>query len=292
MSSVSSSRSSSRSWLRFVLWVLLSFLVLVLVLVAVFGRQVSDWLLMKDVDSRSYAELSLAQEEGSAPWWFEAREAVREGFSESGLVSSPADTGSVYGEAQEGTQVVDGHVLTAEGYPVGSASAPVDYRYEDGFASDGSRKAGYLFIDSVRLAVPVLTSSSSDYAYGYRYLNLPDSQFAGWSVDSAPLDSSSGTSLVAGHFNFWDNSLAPLSRIYGVSEGDVAVLTLADGSEVEFVASGESGSVDKWGLSDVVATNSGLDGERALVLVTCSSRDGGASFTDNFWVRFVPVDAS
>lgn len=144
-------------------------------------------------------------------------------------------------------------------------------------------------IPQANLTIPWVPKGVRDVGSNQVAMNLPVSFQAGWLSSSAPVNGSSGSTVIAGHVNWADGSYAPMSNLYNARSG-MGVYT-----------SDASGHIQKWKVTGVDTVNQSElstlfnltdSGERQLILITCEATvnpDGSITYNKNHIVTAVPA---
>ena len=121
---------------------------------------------------------------------------------------------------------------------------------------------------------------------------LPDPNLAAVYQDSAPLNASTGATVIAGHVNYPDASWAPMSAITRLRAGDLIKTTDNTGAEHRFSVT----SLQLYPQQSLPPELFDLEGERVLHLVTCGGPvetvNGAPAFTHNIVVTAVPAEGT
>lgn len=166
-----------------------------------------------------------------------------------------------------------------------SAPSPTTTSTPSSLAMDPARMA------PDRLYIPSLQVYASLTSEGFRggRLSLPDEAWrVGLDAGSPPLDSVSGTTLLAGHV---DHAGVPgaLHRLGEVQPGALVYVTDAEGARSTFVASG----LQTYLKSGLPRDLFDVGGERRLAVVTCGGPvitvDGEHHYRDNVVLTAVPA---
>lgn len=122
-------------------------------------------------------------------------------------------------------------------------------------------------------------------------LTIPSEPWrVGRDVDSAPLSSHAGTTLLAGHVDL-SGSPGALVRLAQAQPGAVVYVTDGEGRRVSFVTS----ALQSYSKVSLPRSIFAVDGPRQLVVVTCGGPvmtvDGESHYRDNVVLTAVPTTA-
>lgn len=131
--------------------------------------------------------------------------------------------------------------------------------------------ANTLQAPSVGLNIPVVDSP----VIGGE-MQLPDSSQAGRLALSAPLNSNIGTTVIAGHVNWPDDTYAPMSAIYHLGPGDKIQAGGHEYTATRALAVDQDELSQKINLTDT-------KGPRKLILITCKATPAG--YTENYVIE-------
>lgn len=152
-------------------------------------------------------------------------------------------------------------------------------------SSEAEGRANTLSSSAVGLEIPLLSLGLNSRGN----FQIPDSGSASVYSGGSPLESTVGSSFIAGHVTDVSGVLAPMAKIAQLNAGDT------------LITSGQSGAREDWVVvSSQIVKRDGLDrsmwevnGPRQLVLVTCggelSLQGGIGRFTENLVVTAVPL---
>lgn len=149
-------------------------------------------------------------------------------------------------------------------------------------------KTSSVSVPSLDLALSFIPTGTTGGGSGH--MDIPQSPEIAWLKSTSPLASRQGTTLLAGHVDFADGSLSPMSKISGIAPG--AVIFTVDAS----------GALRSWRVTSLATyTKTKLPeelfrttGPRTLALITCGGPvitmpDGSLNYRDNTVVTAVPA---
>lgn len=139
--------------------------------------------------------------------------------------------------------------------------------------------------------VPAVPGPDPSSTGGGEQLVLPDAPAAGLYTQGAPIGSSAGTALVAGHVNFANGDFSPLSKITEAVKGTPVYATNSTGILSRYeIQSGQT--YLKQRLPETFFTK---DGDPQLAIVTCGGNitypNGYAVFDSNTTITATPTTA-
>lgn len=146
--------------------------------------------------------------------------------------------------------------------------------------------ANKLSIPSIGLQVDLVPSDSNG-----KTIELPSSEKAGIYTGTSPLGAKTGNTLIAGHVNFKDGSLAPMSKITKITNGAKVFVTDNSGRIYSFAVT-SAHDYPKQALPPFVYQTTG---ERSLTVATCTGQiglvEGETTFLDNILITAKPTSA-
>lgn len=147
-----------------------------------------------------------------------------------------------------------------------------------------------LRIPEIGLSIPVVPKGHFQSAShpGFEELEMPVSFQAAVDTTTAPIASKEGKTLIAGHINWPDGSMAPMSRTYLAKEGMIIYLTDENGNLTKWRVNGSSvvGQTQFWMDNEM---NNSLDGKRTLYLLTCNWSNLDGAYTNNMVLTAEPI---
>lgn len=120
-------------------------------------------------------------------------------------------------------------------------------------------------------------------------MSLPVSNLAGHYSPAAPIGATEGSTVIAGHVNYGDGSIAPMGLLAGIQKGAPIFITDAAGTVHRYQAV-DAQLIGKHALPETFFTTTG---NPQLVLLTCGGEiapdaTGVLNFLDNTAITAVP----
>jgi hypothetical protein len=146
--------------------------------------------------------------------------------------------------------------------------------------------ASYLSAPTTGLNIPYTTTGlTQTKEYSRPQMILPHPNQAALANFSAALDATEGHSVIAGHVNYYGETLAPMSLIALLNPGDPIYASTPQGQTTTWTVTNRR----SYAYKDLPEDTFSYTGPRLLRLITCGGSDGQGHYTTNIVITCTPA---